>query len=76
MEFLLMLLAVFGIILLIALIILCVRLNFTLTRVNLLLDDVNEKMKVNMVNDRIVGLITSLIANLVSKFKKKEEEEF
>ena len=30
---------------------------------------------INVVNDRIAGVLTSLIGNVIAKFKKKKEEE-
>ncbi len=90
MEFLLILLAIFGIILLITLIILCVRLNFTMNKIDYLLDDITKKMNsvnhvfdvvdkvsnsVSLVNDRFFDMAMSFIANLFSKRKKKEKEE-
>ena len=90
MDFLLILLTVFGIILLITLIVLCVRLNFTLNKVDNLLTDLTKKMEtvnnvfdvvnkvsnsVSIVNDRFFDMAISFIANLFSKRKKKNNEE-
>ena len=89
MDFLLILLAVLGIILLIALIILCVRLNFTISKVDSLLDDMYKKLNtvnhvfevvdkvtdsISLINDRMVDAVVSFIANLFSKRKKKQEK--
>ena len=94
MDYLLVLLAVFGIILLISLIILVVRLNFTISKIDYMLDDMLKKLKtvnhafevvdkvtdsVSLINDRVVDLVATFIANLFAKRKKvekNEEEEF
>ena len=95
MDFLLILLTVLGIILIIVLIILFVRLNFTISKVDALLDDISKKLNtvnhvfeivdkitdsVSLINDRLVDIIVSFLANLFSKRKNKkateEEEEF
>ena len=90
MEFLQILLGVFGIILLIVLIILVVRLIFTLNKVDAILDDINQKLKsvqsifdvaskvstsISLVNDRLVNTISTVLFNLISKIKKKKESE-
>ena len=94
MDYLLVLLAVFGIILLISLIILVVRLNFTINKIDYIIDDILKKLKtvnhafevvdkvtdsVSLINDRLVDLVATFIANLFAKRKKvekNEEEEF
>ena len=94
MDYLLILLVVFGIILLISLIILVVRLNFTISKIDYMLDDMLKKLKtinhafevvdkvtdsVSLINDRVVDLVATFIANLFAKRKKvekNEEEEF
>ena len=88
MDFLLILLAVLGIILLITLIILFVRLNFTISKIDYLLEDVSKKLNtvnhvfdvvdkvtdsVSLINDRMVDAIASFIANLFSKKRNKKE---
>ena len=79
----------------IVLIILFVRLNFTISKVDALLDDISKKLNtvnhvfdvvdkitdsVSLINDRLVDIIVSFLANLFSKRKNKkateEEEEF
>lgn len=94
MDYLLILLVVFGIILLISLIILVVRLNFTINKIDYIIDDILKKLKtvnhafevvdkvtdsVSLINDRLVDLVATFIANLFAKRKKvekNEEEEF
>lgn len=72
-----------------------VRLNFTISKVDALLDDISKKLNtvnhvfdvvdkitdsVSLINDRLVDIIVSFLANLFSKRKNKkateEEEEF
>ena len=87
MDYLLVLLVVFGIIFIISLII---RLNFTISKVDYILDDVTAKLKttnqvfevvskvsnsVSLINDRLVDVIVTFIANVFSKRKNKKEEE-
>ncbi len=94
MDYLLVLLITFGIILLIFLIILVVRLNFTISKIDYIVDDLIKKLKtvnhafevvdkvtdsVSLINDRVVDLVATFIANLFAKrnkVEKKEEEEF
>ena len=93
MDFLLILLTVLGIIFITTLIILCVRLNFTLSKVDTMLDDILKKLdtvnnvfemidkvtdSINLINDKMVEKIVSLITKIFAKRKKKEEieEEF
>ncbi len=90
MDYLLVLLVVFGIIFIISLIILIVRLNFTISKVDYILDDITAKLKttnqvfevvskvsnsVSLINDRLVDVIVTFIANVFSKRKNKKEEE-
>lgn len=90
MDYLLVLLVVFGIIFIISLIILIVRLNFTISKVDYILDDITAKLKttnqvfevvskvsnsVSLINDRLVDVIVTFIANIFSKRKNKKEEE-
>ena len=90
MDYLLVLLVVFGIIFIISLIILIVRLNFTISKVDYILDDITAKLKttnqvfevvskvsnsVSLINDRLVDVIVTFIANDFSKRKNKKEEE-
>ena len=90
MDYLLFLLVFFGIIFLISLIILIVRLNFTISKVDYILDDITAKLKttnqvfevvskvsnsVSLINDRLVEVIVTFIANVFSKRKNKNEEE-
>lgn len=90
MDFLVIMLAVLGIILLGALIVLIVRLNVTLTKMDALIDDVQNKMNtvnkafevvdkvsnsISLVNDRMVEAIVSIIAKLFHSRKKKTQEE-
>ena len=90
MDFLLIMLTILGIILLAVLIVLFVRLNFTLTRINNLLDDIEKKMKtvdglfcvidkitdsVSLVSDRMINTISSIISKLFTRKNKKIEEE-
>lgn len=90
MDYLLVLLAVFGIILLISLIILVVRLNFTISKIDYMLDDMLKKLKtvnhafevvdkvtdsVSLINDRLVDLVATFIASLFAKRKKVEKNE-
>lgn len=90
MDYLLVLLIVFGIIFIISLIILIVRLNFTISKVDYILDDITAKLKttnqvfevvskvsnsVSLINDRLVDVIVTFIANVFSKRKNKKEEE-
>ena len=92
MEFLTIMLAVLGIILLVVLIILFVRLNYTVTRINSLLDDAEKKMKtvnrvftvidkvsdsVSLVGDKMVDTVSGIISKLFTRNKKiNEKEEF
>ena len=90
MDYLLILLVVFGIILLISLIILVVRLNFTISKIDYMLDDMLKKLKtvnhafevvdkvtdsVSLINDRLVDLVATFIASLFAKRKKVEKNE-
>lgn len=90
MDYLLVLLAVFGIILLISLIILVVRLNFTISKIDYMIDDILKKLKtvnhafevvdkvtdsVSLINDRLVDLVATFIASLFAKKKKVEKNE-
>lgn len=90
MDYLLVLLAVFGIILLISLIILVVRLNFTISKIDYMIDDILKKLKtvnhafevvdkvtdsVSLINDRLVDLVATFIASLFAKRKKVEKNE-
>ena len=90
MDYLLVLLAVFGIILLISLIILVVRLNFTINKIDYIIDDILKKLKtvnhafevvdkvtdsVSLINDRLVDLVATFIASLFAKRKKVEKNE-
>ncbi len=90
MDFLLILLTVLGIILLATLIVLCVRLNFTISKVDILLSDLEKKMNtvnhafevvdkitnsVSLVNDKMVDAIASIVAKLFTKRKNKKEIE-
>lgn len=93
MDFLLILLTVLGIVFVTTLIILSVRLNFTLSKVDTMLDDILKKLNtvnnvfevvdkvtdsINLINDKMVERIVSIITNIFAKRKKKEEieEEF
>ena len=90
MDYLLILLVVFGIILLISLIILVVRLNFTISKIDYMLDDMLKKLKtvnhafevvdkvtdsLSLINDRLVDLVATFIASLFAKRKKVEKNE-
>lgn len=90
MDYLLILLVVFGIILLISLIILVVRLNFTINKIDYIIDDILKKLKtvnhafevvdkvtdsVSLINDRLVDLVATFIASLFAKRKKVEKNE-
>lgn len=90
MDFLLILLVVLGIIFLTTLIILCVRLSFTISKVDVLLDDILKKLNtvnnvfevidkvtdsISLINDKMVEKVVSLITNIFAKRKKKEEIE-
>ena len=86
----LILLTVLGIILIIALIILIVRLNFTISKIDVILEDVEKKINsvngvfqvidkvtssVSLVNDRMVESIVGLIAKIFKTRKRKETIE-
>ena len=90
MEFLTIMLAVLGIILLIVLIVLSVKLYFTVSRINILLDDLERKMKtvnrvfnvvdkvsdsVSLVSDRMIDTIVGIISKLFTRKDKKIEKE-
>lgn len=90
MDFLLILLIVLGIILLATLIVLCVRLIFTLGKVDMLLDDAMKKMNsvnkvfevvdkvtnsMSLVNDKMIDAISSIISKLFAGRKKNEKLE-
>ena len=89
MDYLLIMLVIFGIILLISLIILIVRLNFTISKIDSLLDDIAKKLNtgnhafevvdkvtdsISLINDRVVDIIATFIASLFAKRKNKKEE--
>ena len=89
MDYLLIMLIIFGIILLISLIILIVRLNFTISKIDNLLDDITKKSNtvnhafevvvkvtdsISLINDRVVDIIATFIASLFAKRKNKKEE--
>ena len=89
MDYLLIMLVIFGIILLISLIILIVRLNFTISKIDSLLDDIAKKLNtvnhafelfdkvtdsISLINDRVVDIIVTFIASLFAKRKNKKEE--
>ena len=86
MDFLVIMLAVLGIILLVCLIVLIVRLNFTLSKIDNLLNDIEKKMttvnrafevadkisdSVSLVGDRMIEILASIIAKLFKNRKKK-----
>ena len=77
MDYLLIMLVIFGIILLISLIILIVRLNFTISKIDNLLDDMTKKLNtdsISVINDRVVDINATFIASLFDKRKNKKEE--
>ena len=90
MEFLVYMLAVLGIILLVALIVSIIRLNFTLSKIDMMLDDMQQKINsvnkaldvinrittsVSLVNDRMVDAVASFISKIFRKRKVEKEEE-
>ena len=90
MDFLLIMLTILGIIFLVVLIILFVRLNFTISKVDVLLDDLQKKMNtvnhafevvdkvtdsISLVNDRMVDAIVGAISKLFAWRKNKKERE-
>jgi uncharacterized protein YoxC len=83
-------LAILGIILLVALIVLIIRLNFTLSKIDMIIDDFQGKLNrvnkaietvdrfsnsLSLVNDRMVDAIASVISKIFSFRKKKVEKE-
>ena len=73
----------------ISLIILIVRLNFTISKIDSLLDDIAKKLNtvnhafevvdkvtdsISLINDRVVDIIATFIASLFAKRKNKKEE--
>lgn len=77
-----------GSILLIVLIFLAVKMIFTLTKIDKLVEDINHKSKqldsafdvidkvtdtVSKVNDKFIGIIFNTLTNLVHKIKNKKE---
>jgi len=90
MDFLVYMLAVLGIILLVALIVLIIRLNFTLSRIDMIIDDFQGKLNrvnkaietvdrftssISLVNDRMIDAVASVISKIFSFRKKKVEKE-
>ena len=90
MDFLVYMLAILGIILLVALIVLIIRLNFTLSKIDMIIDDFQGKLNrvnkaietvdrfsnsLSLVNDRMVDAIASVISKIFSFRKKKVEKE-
>ena len=89
-EFLQILLYVLGAILLVALIVLIIRLNFTLSKIDMIIDDFQGKLNrvnkaietvdrfsnsLSLVNDRMVDAVASVISKIFSFRKKKVEKE-
>jgi len=90
MDFLVYMLAILGIILLVALIVLIIRLNFTLSKIDMIIDDFQGKLNrvnkaietvdrfsnsLSLVNDRMVDAVASVISKIFSFRKKKVEKE-
>ena len=90
MDFLVYMLAILGIILLVALIVLIIRLNFTLSKIDMIIDDFQGKLNrvnkaietvdrfsnsLSLVNDRMVDAVASLVSKIFSFRKKKVEKE-
>ena len=90
MDFLVYMLAILGIILLVALIVSIIRLNFTLSKIDMIIDDFQGKLNrvnkaietvdrftnsLSLVNDRMVDAVASLVSKIFSFRKKKVEKE-
>lgn len=90
MDFLVYMLAILEIILLVALIVLIIRLNFTLSKIDMIIDDFQGKLNrvnkaietvdrfsnsLSLVNDRMVDAVASVISKIFSFRKKKVEKE-
>ncbi|MBE6160562.1 MAG: hypothetical protein E7157_05930 [Lactobacillales bacterium] len=76
--------------LLLVLIFLCIRLFFTLEKVDKLIDDINNKSKkldglfnsidkitdaVSNVNDKFIGIIFNVLSNVKNKIKRKKGKD-